>query len=331
MALRAALLLLANLSAAAATPSPPSCGLPVAGPCYIGWAFKRLPNVDARGCCAACAVAPSCAAWEIRSDEANVCVLKDNSHAPVRPGGQGNCSSSGTKGPTPPLPPPGPPGPPSPHPTGGPRFNDMLHGGAVLQRNAVVSVWGLSSETSVSLRLAAGVGTSEGTAESLDGPVNTSGVWMLWLPPQPAAYNRSLTVIDASGQSTVVVSFGEAILCVGQSNMGMQVGPSVRGFDMDNATAENAASVRYTGKISLHARISQATWAAGSTPSRDAPQLDSTTWYPVTPTYIKNFSAVCWLTGRDLFESMGGVVPVGLVVNSMVSSAPNRPRYSVLV
>ena len=35
----------------------------------------------------------------------------------------------------------------------------------------------------------------------------------------------------------------------------MQVGPSVRGFDMDNSSAENAAVVRYTGKISLHARV----------------------------------------------------------------------------
>ena len=37
--------------------------------------------------------------------------------------------------------------------------------------------------------------------------------------------------------------------------MGMQVGPSVRGFDMDNSSAENAAVIRYTGKISLHARV----------------------------------------------------------------------------
>jgi hypothetical protein len=190
----------------------------------------------------------------------------------------------------------------------------MFHGGAVLQRNTYVSVWGLSSEKTVSLSLATGAdanASDERSADvSLTGAVNASGVWLLWLPPQPAAYNRSLTVVDASGQSTVVVSFGEAILCVGQvralcrlalvvtssavqpylraqlcpyptvcimhyrmhnihcflaqpaesfvlpchllpvcqSNMGMQVGPSVRGFDMDNATAENAASVRYTGK-----------------------------------------------------------------------------------
>ena len=68
-----------------------------------------------------------------------------------------------------------------------------------------------------------------------------------------------------------------------QSNMGMQVGPSVRGFDMDNATAENAATALYTGKIALHSRISRGPWAHGSVPARDAPQTDSTVWYPADP------------------------------------------------
>ena len=67
----------------------------------------------------------------------------------------------------------------------------------------------------------------------------------------------------------------------------------------------------------MHARISQATWSNGADVARDAKQMFSTTWYPVTPLYIKNFSAVCWLTGRDLFERLGGEVPVGLVVSSM--------------
>ena len=43
---------------ASPTLAPPSCGLPVAGPCYIGWAFKRLAKIDPRGCCTACATTP---------------------------------------------------------------------------------------------------------------------------------------------------------------------------------------------------------------------------------------------------------------------------------
>ena len=56
-----------------------------------------------------------------------------------------------------------------------------------------------------------------GGGPSISGPVNASGVWLVHFPPQPAAWNRTLTVKDASGASlSVVVSFGEAILCVGQ-------------------------------------------------------------------------------------------------------------------
>ena len=38
-------------------------------------------------------------------------------------------------------------------------------------------------------------------------------------------------------------------VCVCVPEVGMQVGPSKRGFDADNATAEAAAAGRYTNKI----------------------------------------------------------------------------------
>merc|ERR1712048_1186309 len=92
------------------------------------------------------------------------------------------------------------------------------------------------------------------------------------------------------------------ILCAGQSNMGMQVGPSERAFDSDNATAESAAAGRYTGKIWLHARTSR--------------HPNATMWYDVTPESITTFSAVCWYTGRDLWFHMGEKIPVGLIMNA---------------
>ena len=90
--------------------------------------------------------------------------------------------------------------------------------------------------------------------------------------------------------------------------MGLEVGPSVRGFDMDNTTAENAAVALYTGKITLHARISRGPWAPGADPARGTLPSDSTVWYPADPLTIRNFSAVCWLSGRDLYHRLGGEV-----------------------
>jgi hypothetical protein len=217
--------LLSFLATATAAPSPPSCGQPGgAGTCYIGFAFRRLRDLDATGCCQACTAAATCASWEIRADQGDTCVLKDNSHTPVRPGGSGNCSHSGTKGgPPPPPPPPTPspsPTPPTPAPPStGPRINDMFHGGAVLQRNAHVAVWGLSTARGVTVSVGAGADTvREAAVGPIAAQVNASGVWMVWLPPQPAGYHRTLTAADASGHTTVVVSFGEAVLCVGQSS-----------------------------------------------------------------------------------------------------------------
>ena len=120
----------------------------------------------------------------------------------------------------------------------------------VLQRHQVTSVWGnapAGQQVAVFL----------GKARKADaGAVaNASGVWTAFVPPQPAAYNVTLTVIADSGATVKAkVSFGEVVLCVGQSNMGMQVGPSVRGFDADNSTAEGGAAGRYSGRISLHSR-----------------------------------------------------------------------------
>jgi hypothetical protein len=184
----------------------------------------------------------------------------------------------------------------------------MFKGGAVLQRGVAVSVWGKSSQKNITLKLSEE--SQEESAVFVSGAVNSTGDWLVYLPPQPASWNRSLSVTDALGEAGVVVSFGETVLCAGQSNMGMQVGPSERAFDADNATAESAATVRYTGKIFLHARFSRYIKAKGV-------NLDSTTWFSVNPISIHNFSSVCWLTGRNLFDSMGGEVPVGLAMNAV--------------
>merc|ERR1719473_315406 len=176
----------------------------------------------------------------------------------------------------------------------------MFQGGAVLQRDVAVAVWGTSEDNEIQMQLLLPEGRA---ALEITVPVNASGIWLTYLPPQAAGYGYKLAVSDSNDEVTVGISFGEVVFCAGQSNMGMQVGPSERAFDADNATAESAAAGRYTGKIWLHARTSR--------------YVNATMWYDVTPESITTFSAVCWYAGRDLWFHMGEAVPVGLVMNAV--------------
>ena len=190
--------------------------------------FAWLTGIsDPAECCGECAARKpdGCAGFEVRGRSNTrgstfACVLRNSSQ--IARTLAGNCTTFGTLGPAPPPAPPaprppGPPPPPPPPQTPGPRINDMFHGGAVLQRGQTTSVWGLSTAKSVTLTLAAAKTPGGGQAVTVSGAVNSSGVWLVWLPPQPAAYNRTLTARDSAGSAEVVVSFGEAVLCVGQS------------------------------------------------------------------------------------------------------------------
>ena len=156
-----------------------------------------------------------------------------------------------------------------------PAFHALFRGAAVLQHGAPARVWGTDASARVELLLD---GEAVATAEP-----DAAGNWSASLPPQPPAYNRTLAIRGAA--ATATVSFGEVVLCSGespgpsphpgigplnltsgQSNMGMNVGgPLLKGnnghvpFAADNGTAESAASGVYAGES-----------ACGSTTARTA-------------------------------------------------------------
>lgn len=262
------------------------------GVCVVGVADQHVRTNSSADCCTACTQDPACVAWQLRpaSVSPNNCALKTT----VIRFDSGNCTSGSMI-----APPPGPL-PPSPAPADTLAFHKMFQGGAVLQRDEHTPVWGTATAgTAVSVR--------RGDEPAIHTIANSSGIWLLLLPPHPAQYNITLTATlagaPAAANAAVSVSFGEVVLCVGQSNMGMQVGPSERAFDADNATAEAAAAGRYSGRIQLFA-------SGGGRTKNPA-------WYTVDPISIRNFSAVCWLTGRDLFTSLGETVPVGLILSAI--------------
>lgn len=170
------------------------------------------------------------------------------------------------------------------------KFAEFFQDGAVLQRGMEASVWGTSGAKSGTL-----VTLYVDGVKAVSAKVNASGNWTAKLPRYKPAFDRTLTIHDGTSNVSVNVSFGDVILCSGQSNMGMPVGPNKNsGFNADNATAESAASGRYNGKIWL------------MKPNKGG-------WFAPSPKALQTFSAICWYTGKILSEYHHGNVPIGLI------------------
>ena len=82
-------------------------------------------------------------------------------------------------------------------------------------------------------------------------------------------------------------------------------------LQLANGTEEVAAAGAYTGKISLVSLQNM----GHSTPPWNASYFNSVS--PGPNGTLARYSGLCWLTGKALYESMGGVAPVGLLAGAV--------------
>lgn len=215
------ILLAAAVSAGAAEGQcPVKLGPP--GECLRGRVLDRLTSVTTpEACCAACAArTPQCAAFEVRAWGRGgtewTCILQNTTGPAI----EGNCSGSGSfaQGPPPAPSPPQPPGPPPPLPPAptGVAFASMFSGGAVLQKEARVAVWGTSSSGAGSA-----VQLSLGVAHVASAIVAANGTWRAHLPPQQVSWAVTLTASDGHSTTRVTVKFGQVLMCSGQVRRAM--------------------------------------------------------------------------------------------------------------
>ena len=198
-------------------------------------------------------------------------------------------------------------------------ISPILRGG-VLQEGVPVAAWGSGAAPHASVSVstvAAADGHALRPSVSVEATADANGNWSATLPPHRRAW--AVTLVAKSGGATAQtnVSFGLVVMCAGQSNMDMPVDCHLRNrtmcytpklaFHADNGTAEVAASGRYTGKI-WHMKAVQSKYHQ---PPR---------WLPASPATLAPISAVCWYTGKSLFERMGGDTPVGLMQASVGGS-----------
>ncbi len=159
----------------------------------------------------------------------------------------------------------------------------------VLQAGKPLPVWGWAAP-GVAVRV-----EFKGTTVSTY--ANAQGKWRLELAPLPADDEAAIMTIKAGDEHRVIndILVGEVWLCGGQSNMQMK---------LQNVEGGSEAIKQATFP---EMRIFEASRRPNINPQDDVKGH----WNVVSPKTIREFSAVAYFFGRDLYNALG--TPVGLI------------------
>ncbi|WP_300380829.1 sialate O-acetylesterase [Henriciella sp.] len=161
---------------------------------------------------------------------------------------------------------------------------------AVIQRNKPVSLAGLAAGGSAVDITFAG--------RSLQTQADKDGRWQAMMEPVPAGGPYTLSVEDSDGRLELTdVMVGDVLLCSGQSNMEY---PVYRALNPDAAVS---------GSEDDKLRLLTVPRSTALTPQAHLP--DGAGWAVSGPDVVRDFSAVCYFTGRQLRADSD--VPVGLI------------------
>jgi len=161
-------------------------------------------------------------------------------------------------------------------------------------------VWGFAEAgTTVSVTFA-----QQETAAVAD----ATGTWRAQLPPLPAGGPYDLVVTATTGTLRLQdILMGDVYIVSGQSNAQFTVASAF------NATEEIAAAANYPN-------IRVFTVGQGTTSTVALPNLNTIeqNWAVASPQSIgvgnwTAFSAVAWFFARDLYDGLGGTVPLGII------------------
>lgn len=191
------------------------------------------------------------------------------------------------------------------------RFSNVFGDDMILQSGGNGSpVWGWSDDINATVTVTLQPGTFKSTA-----PTDATGFWRLALPPQaPSLTPFTVTVATANGSVATLhrVLFGFVALCSGQSNQGFTT------RDLANATAEIAAADSYSGRLRLFSGDESFNitnippFPAAEMAHIALPWANATSATVGGPSWVY-FSALCWLSIKNLADSLGPAYPVGAV------------------
>jgi sialate O-acetylesterase len=210
---------------------------------------------------------------------------------------------------------------------------NIFHTGCVIQRDQPAPVWGWAPPASTLFIALRPAPWRSNTSSYTTAVADSTGRFEAMLPPTPAGDGWGILVSTApisprcvegpylfscGGFTTFVsdVSFGDVILCLGQSNMQVPVSFSF------NATDEMNVGNTIGGTV----MVFQVGTAAMS--SSDADGVDdvvvSIPWSAASNASLPNFSATCWYSGKSVYlkrEGKDAAVPIGLIASSWGGTA----------
>jgi len=141
--------------------------------------------------------------------------------------------------------------------------------------------------------------------------VNSNGIWKQSLPSQsPSTTNPStISFTQSTDNSQITLSdilFGSTYICSGEGNMAMTVSSIYNASDII-AQANNYPSIRLFANGQLASTTAQSDYSSVILPWTRASSsiVGSGNWTV--------YSAVCWTFGTNLYDSLSGTMPIGLI------------------
>jgi sialate O-acetylesterase len=194
------------------------------------------------------------------------------------------------------------------------RISNVFGDHMVLQRDRPVVVWGFN-EPGVEVVIAASgaISLDWTTDPTLAARSDASGLWRITLPATSVAVTPTNFVFsDSMGQQVFLsdVLFGDVHICGGQSNMQFTLANNIPDMDAEISAADKYPLLRLF-------TVGQLTTA--TSPLQELSTIDQP-WAVSSAEAVSeawaHFSAVCWFTYREVFDALGGTVPMGLISNN---------------
>jgi sialate O-acetylesterase len=174
------------------------------------------------------------------------------------------------------------------------RLPTLVGDNMVLQRDTPLRIWGWA-DASESIRI-------DFHGHSLLTKTNSKGEWSINLPAERAGGPYTLIVTGTNTITFNNILIGDVWVASGQSNMQFPLSGETGFGGVENADAE------INGADYPQIRLFSVGRVTAVTPAND---VQSTGWFAVTPTTVKQFSAVAYFFGRDLHRRYN--IPIGLI------------------